>query len=455
MEEWVFRARWLVASGSAPLADAGIVVSGDRIVAIERFARLAGRRRAIDLGDCVVLPPLVNAHTHWEFSALQKPVAVGESPTDWLEAVVRSRRQSSVPRAEALLRGLHETTAAGTFAVGEIATCDPDVYRAAAQRFAPESGQGAHLQCFLFRELIGLRDDSVAKALRTAECHVADAPATAVVRDGAVAAERGARAPIDSSSRPGQPERSGVVWHRALSPHAPYSVREDLLAASVALARKADVPVAIHFAEFPQERELLARGTGPLRSFLERLGVCDGTSFPAGRTHRDLLEILSAAPRVLLIHGNDLTDSELTFLRQRPQFSLVYCPRTHAHFGHPPHPFERARALGINVALGTDSRASNPDLSILQELRFLQRRTGRALTDLLPLASENPLRALGLTPARALCPGAPAVATIITARYTPAGRDFDRWILESSGLRGNVVRSAGDWRAVAAAAPGR
>ena len=54
-----------------------------------------------------------------------------------------------------------------------------------------------------------------------------------------------------------------------------------------------------------------------------------------------------------------------------PHSSIVYCPRTHAAFGHPPHPFRDFLARGVRVALGTDSLASNPDLDLLAEARFV------------------------------------------------------------------------------------
>jgi cytosine/adenosine deaminase-related metal-dependent hydrolase len=82
--------------------------------------------------------------------------------------------------------------------------------------------------------------------------------------------------------------------------------------------------------------------------------------------------MLADAPRALIIHGNYLQDDELKFLAaSRERMSLVYCPRTHAYFQHSPYPLEKAIATGVRVALGTDSRASNPDLSLLAELQFL------------------------------------------------------------------------------------
>jgi cytosine/adenosine deaminase-related metal-dependent hydrolase len=76
------------------------------------------------------------------------------------------------------------------------------------------------------------------------------------------------------------------------------------------------------------------------------------------------------APRLLIVHANHLSpDSPIPF-----QATIVYCPRTHAAFGHPPHPFREFLKRGVRVALGTDSLASNPDLSVLEEMRFIRQR---------------------------------------------------------------------------------
>jgi cytosine/adenosine deaminase-related metal-dependent hydrolase len=74
---------------------------------------------------------------------------------------------------------------------------------------------------------------------------------------------------------------------------------------------------------------------------------------------------------VLLAHVNYADDADLELLAGSSA-SVVYCPRTHAFFGHAPHRYREMLARGINVCLGTDSLASNDTLSILDEMRFLR-----------------------------------------------------------------------------------
>jgi cytosine/adenosine deaminase-related metal-dependent hydrolase len=88
----------------------------------------------------------------------------------------------------------------------------------------------------------------------------------------------------------------------------------------------------------------------------------------------DYLRLLANAPHSLVIHGNFLDEEERAFMAaQHERMSLVYCPRTHTYFQHPPYPLKDLLDRGVNVALGTDSRASNPDLDLLAEMRYIAR----------------------------------------------------------------------------------
>jgi cytosine/adenosine deaminase-related metal-dependent hydrolase len=171
----------------------------------------------------------------------------------------------------------------------------------------------------------------------------------------------------------------------AVSPHAPYSVHKTLIEASARLW-----PVCIHLAETTAERELLESRSGPFVSFLRELGVWDPSGLAPSFDW--VVWKASRAPRLLLAHANYL--SPATHLPANT--TVVYCPRTHAAFGHPPHPFRELLARGVCVALGTDSLASNPDLDVLAEARFLSQRYPDAPGDaILRMATINGAKSLG------------------------------------------------------------
>lgn len=128
----------------------------------------------------------------------------------------------------------------------------------------------------------------------------------------------------------------------------------------------------MHVAESPAERELLTQASGPLHDALEQLGVLREGLFPWGPTPFEwLIEVLGQSSRALLIHANDLRDKEIRLLASHHHLSVVYCPRTHHFFGCDAHPVRRMLDAGVRVAIGTDSLASNPDLSVWGEVQFL------------------------------------------------------------------------------------
>jgi cytosine/adenosine deaminase-related metal-dependent hydrolase len=140
----------------------------------------------------------------------------------------------------------------------------------------------------------------------------------------------------------------------------------------IALACERNLPVAFHLAETADEIEFLRAGTGPFQQLLEERGMWDAAAVPRGSRPLDYLRLLAPAPRSLVIHGNYLDTEDYAFLAiHRHRMSLVYCPRTHEYFGHPPWPLAQLLAAGVHVAIGTDSRASNPDLDLLAEVRHI------------------------------------------------------------------------------------
>lgn len=333
-------ARWIFPVACPPIPNGILAIEGTRIQVIEA-ASTGGVD--LDLGNAGIVPGFVNAHTHLDLSGLRGQCPPCPDFTGWLRAVIRHRRGQTAEQISADIHaGMAESVAAGTTLLGDI------------------SGQGASWACLqsaplrsvVFLELLGLTAARAEEVGQAAEAWLQAHPET-------------------DRCRPG------------LSPHAPYSVHRALFARAASL----HAPLAVHLAESQAELELLASQSGPFLPFLKDLGVWE----PAGLV-RSVAELLAILGPSLYVHGNYLpADAELP-----PGSTLVYCPRTHHAFGHPPHPFRHFLERGINVALGTDSLASNPDLSILEEARFLHRQhpdlPGR---ELLRMATLNGAQALG------------------------------------------------------------
>jgi cytosine/adenosine deaminase-related metal-dependent hydrolase len=322
------QARFVFPVVGPPIVDGVVTVHGSKIVAVGRKTAGTAVR---DLGNVAVLPGLVNAHTHLEFSHLAMPLGTpGTSLPDWIRQTVASRRAiADAGHAAAVAHGLRESLAAGTTTLGEIATRD---WRPAERGLAPNLR--------IFFELIAPLADRVPAAILAAEQFL---------------------------------QAVGPAFiYLALSPHAPYTVHPRLLAALVALAQRFQVPLAMHLAESREELELLRSGCGPFCGLLADFNAWDPQRDARYPRVLDYLHQLAHAPRALVIHGNYLDEAETQFLAAHADtMAVVYCPRTHHFFRHAAYPLAQMLELGVSMALGTDSRASNPDLSLFEEMRFV------------------------------------------------------------------------------------
>ena len=345
-------ARYVFPVEGPPIAEGRVSIADGRIV------RLGGDGDDsppvdIDLGNVAITPGFVNAHAHLDLDSIAAANADGpEDEVDWLRRVVAGRR-GGLPGsgAEAAVRNVASSVRHGTTLIADTTSGGQSWDAVAA----------APLRGVVFNELIGLN------RLRGMETSGAAFEWLASVRKEAPGPEH------DPKTRAG------------LSPHAPYSTAGWLYQR----AAMSKLPLSTHLAEMPEEIELLETRQGPLRRFLEDLGAWDDDWEPIGPRPADYIrrgELRQAD--WIVAHGNYFDASEFWQLRPeaapgKQRVAVAYCPRTHARFGHAPHPYRAMLERGIVVCLGTDSLASSPTLGILDEMRFLRRRDESARGELL------------------------------------------------------------------------
>jgi aminodeoxyfutalosine deaminase len=339
-----FTARWILLVDGPALERGTITVRGERIESVHPF----GEQTADDdFGDAVIIPGLVNAHTHLDLSgAAGRTIPVpGEPFPEWLTRVIAFRRGRTPEQTAAdIQRGLAESLRHGVTLLGDISaggTSWPQLVK-------------SPLRAVVFWELIGTTLARFQTSIQAATLGMA-------------------------------PHPNAPQCHWGTSPHAPYTVHRQ----GYELAAQLPGIQAVHLAESAAEMELLKNRTGSFVPFLQSLGVWE----PDGLI-REPGEFLQTNPelRSLFIHGNFLPGDTLLTANQ----SLVICPRTHVAFGHPPHPFREFLARGVNVGIGTDSAASNPDLDVLAELQELHRRYPDVPGEtLLKMGTLNGAKALG------------------------------------------------------------
>jgi len=389
---WSLRARWVFPVSGPPIPDGIVTVDGERIVAV---GARADRTPDLDLGNTAVLPGLVNAHTHLDLSGMRGLAPPSADFTGWLRQVIAHRRARSPEQVQAGIQaGLTECLRFGTTLLGDIAS----------EGGSWEKLVEAPLRAVVFRELLGLTTERARDAGRDALEWRASHPETATCRPG-------------------------------FSPHAPYSFRAEFLPFLASLPG----PLTIHLAESAAELELLERQSGPFVPFLAERGVWDPSGLAWGPAH--VLQLTQSAMTVLYVHGNYLApDAPVP-----PHGSIIYCPRTHAAFEHPPHPFRDFLARGIRVALGTDSLASNPDLDLLAEARFLRRHHPDVSgATLLWMATRAGAEALGWADETgSLEPG--KSADLIVLPLPKRDESDPHWLLFDSDLPLRAVLWRGRW----------
>ncbi|MGB7343176.1 MAG: amidohydrolase family protein [Pirellulaceae bacterium] len=343
----IFAARWIVPVVSEPIQGGWIRIHGNRIVEIQQ-----GKppKPAIDLGDVAILPGLVNSHTHLEFSDCPQPIgAPGVPLATWIGQVIGARSATTAQSKQAAIaNGLQQSVAVGVRLIGEITTPPCDY---------PES----EIDIVGFAEVVGLSESRWRDRLQAATDH--------------------------------NERFTSAGW----SPHAPYSTSRQAIEACVKRSAAIGRPLAMHVAESPAERELLCGGTGPFADSLRSIGVWQDGVFPWGDDPIvGLIKTLSDAPQVLLVHCNDLRKSEIDAVAMHSNLTVVYCPRTHAFFGYDRHPVAEMLRAGIPIAIGTDSRASNPDLNLWSEVQYLlNNRMDISPHDVLKMATFHGANGLG------------------------------------------------------------
>jgi cytosine/adenosine deaminase-related metal-dependent hydrolase len=389
-------ARWLFPVVGPPLANGVLTVREGTITAVERHGRAE-----IDLGNAAILPGLVNAHTHLDLSGMRGLAPPSSDFTGWLRQVIAHRRARSPEQVQADVRaGLAECIRTGTTLIGDISGDGGSSYKALVT-----SG----IRAVIFREMLGLPLERARLAMAAAEEWLRAFPATDMVRPG-------------------------------LSPHAPYSTRALAYAWAAAKCEEHSLPFTSHLGESKEEVELLEEQTGPFVEFLKDLGVWDPEGLLPGVDYYPHNCNLGG-PAKLFAHANFADPADLAMTNS----TVVYCPRTHAAFGHPPHPFRDFLARGIRVALGTDSLASNPDLDLLAEARFLRRRTDVPGDTLLRMATLSGAAALGWADVTgSLEPGKSADLIIVPLPDDQDGDDPHDLVL-ASDLPVSRVMCRGQW----------
>jgi cytosine/adenosine deaminase-related metal-dependent hydrolase len=361
----LLRARVVLPVSQPPIRDGAVLVSGQRIAAVGRWRDLSARCRsqAVDLGEAVLMPGLVNAHCHLDYTGMAGQLPPPKVFADWLKLITETKAGwTYADYAESWQSGARMLVRTGTTSVADIE---------AVPELLPEVWRGTPLRVLSFLEMIGIKGHHQPRA---------------VVQE---AVER-------IVSLKGWRGRAG------LSPHAPYSTVPELLRLSARTARRHNWRLATHLAESALEFEMFARGRGEMFDWLQRSGR-DMSDCGLGSPVQHLERCGVLSERLLAAHANYLGKTDAALLARR-KVHVVHCPRCHFYFHHDPFPLRRLARAGVNLCLGTDSLASvykprrqSVELSLFEEMRALAKNEpSLSARKIVRMATLNGARALGL-----------------------------------------------------------
>jgi len=316
----LLRARVVVPVSQPPIDNGAVLISGRRIRAIGSWRELAraSKQKAIDLGEVALLPGLINAHCHLDYTDM---AGVFEPPrrfTDWIKLITAEKGQWSDDDFKvSWQRGARMLERTGTTTVGDIE---------ALPNLLPEVWESTPLRVFSFLEMTGIRSRRQPRVVLSEALEVIKRLKT---------------------------HRRCKAW---LSPHAPYSTLPELLKLATRKAWRRRWRVATHVAESDQEYEMFLHGQGEMHDWLkrnDRNNADCGLGSPV--QHMERFGALTSS--LLAIHANYLAPGDAELLGKHG-VHVVHCPRSHAFFRHQAFPYEALNTAEVNISLATDSLAS-------------------------------------------------------------------------------------------------
>lgn len=365
-KSFLLRARVVVPVTQPPIHDGAVFVSGDRIRDVGPWEELSTRHPGVDvtdLSDQIVLPGLINAHCHLDYTRMAGGIPPKKSFSEWIKAILAYKADwSYTDFAESWVAGANMLLRYGTTTVLDVESV-PELLE--------EAWGSTPLRVISAMEMTGIRSGK-------------------------------SSGQILNDTMASIPERGGAPPQIALSPHSLYSTKPDLVRLAAEAANERNWLLTTHVSESTEEMEMFIHQRGPMHDWLRTqrdMSDCDG------RSPVEILDQLGAlSDRFIAVHGNCLSHGDIDRLA-RHRCSVAHCPRSHDYFRHPKFPLEQLRQAGVNVCLGTDSLASvrgtnrsTVELNLFKEMRALAKSHPELPAEqIVQFATSNGARALRRT----------------------------------------------------------
>ena len=347
-----FRARWILPLSAPPIEDGVIVLKGDRIQLIGHFDRLRDDlpENLIDLGDAVIFPAFVNVHTHLEDDILE------ELPGNVFHYLRQSRaalNDRSAEEQKALVyQNITDCARTGTIALGDFFNTD----------HSTEGLEGARVFARVFHELRGFKNYEADYIIRQVQARMEQ-----------------------------------TVSQRQLTHHLGMSSPWQLSPELFRMISIRERHVAIHMAMTEAETEFMHSGKGPVKQYLLSIGDFDYSwEAPKVSPVQYFFNNRFYARHNILIHMNEVSETDIDVIKNSPaKVNVCLCPRASQTLQLRPTPVKRILEKGINICMGTESKALAGDLDMRKELRTAVDLYGVSPDTALKFATLNGAYAIG------------------------------------------------------------
>jgi len=346
--------------GKAPIFNGAVAINRDSILAVgpsDRIIKKYPGHRIAQLNNTVLMPGLINVHTHLELPPLLDAIRAKTFPEWVMKLIVAKKRLDNADYSAAARENIRALIQTGTTTVGEMCT------HGVSPALLKQSG----LRAVIFHEIINM--GARGKGHESSKFKV-------------------------QSSKVGRSE----LIHSGISPHSPYTVSEAILLQIKKLAQETHLRLCMHVAESQDEIRLLQRKKSGFEKLYQAAGW-DIAWAPEADSSFEYLRRLGLLNRnFLAVHAVQATDGDISLMK-KSQAPVAHCPRSNMETGVSKMALKKFLDAGITVGLGTDSLASSPSLNMWDEMRYalrVHKNSGVSAQDIFMMATMGGARALAM-----------------------------------------------------------
>jgi cytosine/adenosine deaminase-related metal-dependent hydrolase len=353
-------------SGAKPLLDGAVVINHGSIIAVGPANRLLKKfvgHRVRNIQSAVLMPGLINVHTHLELPPLLESIQAKEFP-DWVINLIRAKRSlCDRDYQKAAMHNVASVIESGTSCVGEICT----------HGVSPGILKKAKIRARIFHEIIDMS------------------------QNGDLYPGVGGKKSVLLSRINDTLSRETAHIKMGISPHAPHTVSTPVLIAISKIARMKNLPLCMHVAESRDELKLLQGRKSGFEKLYRAAGWDRAWSPSAASPFEYLYGLGLLGSSFLAVHSVHVTDYDIKIIRKTGTH-VAHCPRSNHETGVGKMPLQRLLRSGITIGLGTDSLASSPTLNLWDEMRYAfncHKADGIHAKTIMELATRGGAKALG------------------------------------------------------------